>query len=82
MSEPVQGWVQTVPTLSETQPYEKIVRLTVPWLKGGGKLPPPFLNSLAVDSTRDELSRLDHFEHMLEMVLAEPVNALSYRSQP
>ena len=82
MSEPVQGWVQTVPTLFEKQPYEKIVRLTAPWQKGGGKLPPPFLNWPTADATRDELSRLDHFEHKLEMVAAEPVNALNYGSWP
>lgn len=55
MGEPAQGWVQTVTPLSETQPYEKIVRLKV-----NGRTP-----------TRDKTSRLDHFEDMLEMVSTE-----------
>ena len=82
MSEPAQGWVQTVPTLLEAQPYEKIVRLTVPWQKGRGNLPPPFptaqpyerivrLELTGRPSTGDKKSRLDHFEDMLEMVSTE-----------
>jgi hypothetical protein len=66
MSEPAQGWVQTVTPLSETQAYEKIVRLKL----------------CVRTSTRDKTSRLDHFEGMLEMVPVEPVNALSYGSWP
>ena len=41
-----------------SEAYEKIVRLTAPWQKGGGKLPLPFPSWSATDSTRDELSRL------------------------
>jgi hypothetical protein len=61
MSEPVQGWVQTVTPLSETQPYEKIVRLKL----------------CVRTSTRDKTSRLDHYEDMLEMVPAEPIPVIS-----
>lgn len=57
MSEPAQGWVQTVTYLSETQPYEKIVRLKL----------------CVRTPTRDKTSRVGHFEDMLEMDSTEPL---------
>ena len=50
-----------------SQPYEKNARFKAASAKGGGNLPPPFADSKEVHSTRDNASRVDHIEHVLDM---------------
>lgn len=54
------------------QPYEKFVRLTATWRKGVYNLYSPFATPQLAYSTRDDSSRVDHIEHVLDMV---PVGA-------